>query len=404
MSTMGVAACTAGAVFLAQSGAAWAADSTKSADHADSSGSVLTTKASAEVSGYADTDHVLVASPSVAASVANPLSGWSFGAHYLVDVVSAASVDIVSTASPRWVETRNAGSAEGSFKLGSASLSASGVFSSEPDYLSLAAGATMSIDLMEKNVTPFLGFTYGQDQVGKTGLQHQYWREKDTLGGQLGVTFVVNRSTISSLQIDASQETGYLAKPYRFVPLFAPGQGASIPAGASIDEVNAKRLDIRPAEQVPGSRHRFAITSRLARRFESATLRLEERAYGDTWGLNASTTDLRYLFDVGDRLTLWPHLRFHVQNHVVFWQRAYEAVAGPNGTLGVPVIRTGDRELSSLYSPTLGAGLRWKFIDGFRTSWAVVMEVDGAYTKYLDALYISDRGGIFSTFAVEGEF
>ena len=40
-------------------------------------GSAITVKASTEVSGYADTDHVSVVSPSVAATVSNVLAGWS---------------------------------------------------------------------------------------------------------------------------------------------------------------------------------------------------------------------------------------------------------------------------------------------------------------------------------------
>ncbi len=40
-------------------------------------------------------------------------AGWSVDGRYLVDVVSAASVDIVSTASRRWEEVRHAGSLGG---------------------------------------------------------------------------------------------------------------------------------------------------------------------------------------------------------------------------------------------------------------------------------------------------
>jgi len=100
-------------VLLAMSGTVFAADS-KPAE----STSTVTTRASTEVSGYADTDHVLVLSPSIAANISDPLAGWSIGGHYLVDVVSAASVDIVSTASSRWLEYRNAGAADGSLKVG----------------------------------------------------------------------------------------------------------------------------------------------------------------------------------------------------------------------------------------------------------------------------------------------
>jgi len=370
----------------------------------DGGGTPITAKASTEISGYTDSDNVNVVSPSIAATVSDVLAGWSFGGHYLVDVVSAASVDIVSTASSRWVEVRHAGSAEGSVKLGDATLGANGVVSSEPDYLSLAGGATLSVDLLNKNVTPFLGFSYGQDQVGRTGLPRNFWREKEIVSGQAGVTFVVDRSTISSLQGEVIQETGYLAKPYRYVPLFSPAQAATLPAGASIATVNATRLDVRPAEEVPSARRRFAITSRLGRRFDAATLRLDERAYADTWGMFASTTDFRFIFDIGRRLTVWPHLRFHAQNQVVFWQRAYEGVSEANGAVGIPAIRTGDRELSALYAGTGGAGATFKLVEDINRPWSLIFEADASYTRYLNALYITERRAFFSTLAVETEF
>lgn len=389
-------------VLLAASGSVLAADHDRKA--ADTPSSTITTKASTEVSAYADTDHVLVLSPSIAGTIEDPLAGWSIGGHYLVDIVSAASVDIVSTASSKWLEYRNAGSAQGSFKAGDVTMGASGVFSSEPDYLSLAAGGTLTVDLLEKNVTPFVGFSYGQDRVGRTGLPDAFWRNKQTVSGQFGATFVVDRSTISSLQAEAIQETGYLAKPYRYVPLFAAAQVGSIQAGASIAEVNAARLSVRPAEQLPDARHRFAITSRLGHRYADSTLRLDERVYGDTWGMMATTTDFRFMFDFGRRLMLWPHVRFHVQNQVAFWQLAYAAVPGTDGVLSIPAIRTGDRELSALYTATGGGGVQLKLSDDINKPWSLLFEMDGSYTHYVNDLYITERGAIFSTLAVEAEF
>ncbi|MDP9035100.1 MAG: DUF3570 domain-containing protein [Myxococcota bacterium] len=369
-----------------------------------STGSAITTKASTEVSGYIDTDHIAVVSPSIAGGISDEVAGWEISGHYLVDVVSAASVDIVSTASTKWTEIRHAGSAEGSVKVGPLAVGASGVVSSEPDYLSLAGGGTLTVDLLDKNVTPFVGFSYGQDKVGRTDLPREFWRDKQILSGQLGVTFVVDRSTIASIQGDVIAETGYLAKPYRYVPVFTAAQASAIQPGASIAQVNATRLDQRPAEQLPNARHRFALTSRVAHRFEGSTLRLDERAYGDSWGVLASTTDFRFMVDLGRRLTLWPHLRFHGQNQASFWQRAYVATASAGGGPGIPVIRAGDRELSPLYNATGGGGARLKLVDDPRRPWSLVFEIDASYTRYLNALYISNRTSVFSTMAVEAEF
>ena len=345
-----------------------------------------------------------VLTPSIAARIGDDVEGWSVGGRYLVDVVSAASVDIVSTASAQWHEVRHAGSADATARFGDVTPTITGIISSEPDYFSVAGGATLALDVLDKNLTPFVGLSYGDDQVGRTDLPRQYWREKQTVSAQLGATFVVDRSTIASLQADGIVESGYLAKPYRYVPLFSAAQAVTIQPGASIAQVNSARLDVRPAEQVPNARHRFALTGRLAHRFDQSTLRIDERAYADSWGLLASTTELRLLVDVGRRWTVWPHARFHVQNDVTFWQRAYVAPTGAGGAIGVPALRTGDRELSALSTATAGGGVRFLLVDDLRQPWSIVFEVDGSYTRYFDALYISERAAIFSTLAVETQF
>jgi hypothetical protein len=330
--------------------------------------------------------------------------GWSLGGHYLLDVVSAASVDIVSTASQHWVENRHVGSIDGSYKVDDVGISASGSVSREPDYLSLSAGGTVTWDTLDKNVTPFVSFSYGDDQVGRTELPHDFWKQKSTYNGRLGVTFVVSRTTIASAQIDAIRESGFLSKPYRYVPLFAPGEGGSIPAGISVAEVNARRVDERPIEQLPNHRNRFALTGRIAHRFSSSTIRADERAYTDSWGVTASTTDFRYVLDVGQRWMIWPHLRFHVQGGASFWRRAYELIPSATGALAVPEIRTGDRELGPLSTATIGFGTKFRLIDDLRKPWYVILEGDFGYTKYSDTLYISERRAIFSTLGIEAEF
>ena len=219
------------------------------------------------------------------------------------------------------------------------------------------------------------------------------------------MTFVVDKATIASVQADAVEETGYLAKPYRYLPLFAPGQGASNPArGLDCRSECHLRLDQRTAEQLPNKRHRFAVsgeslTGSPIRRFDSTNEPIP------TAGGSAHPPPI---FDSsstsGRRFTVWPHLRFHIQNQVAFWQRAYEVIPGPNGTFGLPTLRSGDRELSQMYMGTAGGGIKFKLIDDARHPWAIVLEGDASLTRYFDTLYISQRRAIFTTLAVEAEF
>src|SRR5262249_53093577 len=143
------------------------------------------------------------------------------------------------------------------------------------------------------------------------------------------------------------------SKPYRYVPLFAPG--TDVPKGAPVDLVNKVRLSYRPLEQLPTSRDRFALSGRIAHRFDATTMRADERLYADTWALFATTTDVRVISDLSSRVQLGPHLRFHAQKAVNFWQRAYVVQLG----FDFPALRTGDRELGPLYGITAGGSIHF---------------------------------------------
>ena len=63
-----------------------------------------------------------------ALAVSGAIAGWSVGGQYLVDIVSAASVDIVSTASRHWKEVRHAGALDAAYEPGTLGVRASGTF------------------------------------------------------------------------------------------------------------------------------------------------------------------------------------------------------------------------------------------------------------------------------------
>ena len=346
-----------------------------------------------ELGTYADSDHVEVLTPSVAGEVEDPTAGWSAHGEYLVDAVSAASVDIVSTASRHWTEVRQAGGAQAAFKPGNVGVTGSGSFSSEPDYLAWAAGGSGSVDLAQKNVTLLWGYAYGHDTVGRSGTPFSVFSRSLARNAFNGaVTVVMDPATILVLGGDFVRERGDPSKPYRYVPLFAPAVAATIGVGASIDEVNRLRLSERPLEQLPLARDRYAAWARYLHRFSRATLRLEERLYTDSWSLRASSTDARLLVDRGERWIWSSHLRLYGQSAVSFWRRAYTLTDA-----GAPALRTGDRELGPLWSLTGGSGVRWKGGRAHPTGWAVGADLDLIWTSFLDDLYVTGRfAGIMS--------
>lgn len=366
------------------------------------SSSNLTARVSAQMAAYQDSTATTVFTPNVGASLENPTSGWGVNGRYLVDMVSAASPDIVATASPRWVEVRHAGNLGAKYKPGNFGVSGYGSVSYTPDYLSLGGGAQLVQDLDDKNLTLVQGYGFGRDTIGRTGTPFSVFSRELTYHSiTLGASRVVNTGLVLGLYGDAVLESGDQSKPYRYIPVFAPADAGKVTRGASPDEVAALRIQARPLEQLPLSRQRWAVTGRMAWRLASSTLRIEQRGYSDSWGMIASTTDARYMVDAGQRLILWPHVRVHLQDGVSFWKRAYTAT-GPND---LPAFRTGDRELGPLRNLGLGGGARLALgRPGAMDDVVLTATLDGTWTSFLDALYVTDRFSVIGVMGVEVAF
>jgi len=359
-----------------------------------------TTRVKTEVSAYQDTVAVSVLTPAASATVESPTAGWNAGGHYLVDVVSAASPDIVSTASPRWTEVRQAGGLTAGYKPGDIGVQGAANVSYTNDYLSLNGSARLTLDLDDKHLALVAGYAFGHDVIGRTDTPFSVFsRTLDTHSLTAGLTRVVNKSTLVSFSADVMIERGDQSKPYRYVPIFAPG--ADVPRGASPDVVSTLRIAARPLEQLPLARERYALTARLATHGRLGTFRAEERVYADTWSLVATTTDLRMYFDVGRRLEIGPHGRFHLQSAVSFWERAYTAASAAD----LPALRTGDRELGALLTAGGGLGLRWQIGPAADPqSLVVTFGADGYSTTFFDALYVTNRLTVFSALGLEATF
>ncbi len=393
------------AVVCAAIGNASHAQASSPADVAGTEPSSVIGRASAQTTTYADTDHVTVVTPVAIAEVADRAGRWKVRGQYLVDMISAASVDIVSTASQRWTEVRQAGTLAATYKPRDVGIQASAALSREPDYRSIAAAAHFLWDFGDKSHTAILGYALDHDTIGRTGTPFDVFSHtlfQHTIAG--GVTLTLNRAMVLSLIGDFIVETGDQSKPYRYIPMFSADVAPSIAKGESISMVNALRLPERPLEQLPDSRERVALTARFGYRMEHSTIRVDERVYTDTWGLHATTTEARYFVDLSNRFTLWPRLRANVQNGVYFRDRAYVSTYGAGGW-ELPRYRTGDRELGPLV--TIGGGVGASYGLGPEiapSDWSLQIQADVMNTQFEDDLYIKSRTAGTAVVGLDGVF
>lgn len=371
----------------------------------------LVIRAGIDMSGYTDTNSVAVATPGINASVVSPTAGWNVGGNFVVDAVSAASPDIVSSASPPFKEYRYAGGLTGGYKPGLYGVQGSGSVSSSPDYVSYTGGVRFAADILDKTVTPSIGYSYSLDRIGRgpNNYLDKFSELKGTLKThelEVGSTFIMSPTAILVLGFSAQIERGDQSQPYRYVPMFDPVDVAPyVPKGATIDLVNRTRLPVKALEQLPTERDRFAVGARFNKRLNNATLRIEERLYHDTWDMNATSTDVRYMIDLSRHLRVWPHGRFHAQTGANFYYLAYGAELDVNGGVTLPTYRTGDRELSPLITGTGGGGARIGLGEPEGSiKYGITFVGDVMYTRYLNSLYVRSRTAVYGAVGFDVEF
>jgi len=330
-------------------------------------------RATVGVRVYADDDRVTVWSPSASAATTLP-HGVAIDATVTVDAVTAASIDVVTTASPyAFTETRVEGGAGVSYAVRPRHLViARAILSGETDYSALRLSAGWRGEVAARNTTIELTATAGFDTVGRAG-DPGFARDRREARLALALTQITDRRGYVDLVIEAADQRGYLANPYRFVTI----EMAGLPA-------------YTVPEQVPDERTALAVLVRARRAvgdvdFAHADYRLSR----DTWGITSHTATVRWTRSLlADQLLVGTETRGYYQDAAIFHRAGYRDDAG------VPAWRTRDRALGRMASVTAGAvaetSAPWR---GLRVS------LSAAWVRFwwLDDRYQTDRDALIAS-------
>jgi hypothetical protein len=245
----------------------------------------------------------------------------SLSGSYYLDMVSNASIDVVTTASP-YKETRREEVLGLDYVYRDAAITVSASNSSEPDYTAKSAGIDVSQEVFSGLTTVSLGYTRAWDKVGQKGIGFfdaaKHWRYR------LGATQVLTPRILMSANFEAVSDDGFLGSPYRVARVF----GAAVP------------------ERNPRTRTSRSIMLRAIGDLGSRDAwRAEYRYFWDTWDIRSSTVEFGYSRYFGD---LWlgdAYLRYYTQAHALFYSDNAQAE-----TLYI----SRNRQLSSFKSYGLG--------------------------------------------------
>ena len=246
---------------------------------------------------------------------------------YYADIVSNASIDVVTTASP-YRETRNAYGLGMNYVVRDSMITVLAATSREPDYIADAVNVDVAQDVFGGMTTVSLGFTRGADQVGKAGTEG-FFDTADHWRYRLGATQVLTANWLGSANFEAISDDGFLGNPYRVALVF----GAAVP------------------ERVPRTRSSRALQLRaIGDLGDRNVVRGAYRYFWDNWGITAHTFEVGYARYFGKDLMADAFVRYHVQGGALFYS--------DNATTDTTYI-TRNRQLSDFNDIGVGMNLAW---------------------------------------------
>lgn len=271
---------------------------------------------------------------------------YSVSANYYVDMVSSASIDVMTTASP-YREERTQGSLAFDMLNGKTQYSVNFTNSDENDYTANTASFDVSQDMFGDLTTVSFGFSRGWDEVRKRG-DEAFEEPIDRSTWRLGLSQIVTPRLMMGANYELVTDEGFLNNPYRSVRY--------------VDGESATGYAWQP-EAYPRTRTSSAA-SLNARYFlpYRAAVHGEYRWFTDTWGIDASTVRVGYTHPWGARWIFEAGYRWYDQSAADFYSDLFPRQDAQN-------FLARDKELSSFTSHMVSVGatyelppLGWKFI------------------------------------------
>jgi nuclear transport factor 2 (NTF2) superfamily protein len=253
---------------------------------------------------------------------------FSFVANYYVDMISSASIDVITTASP-YTEEREQVSLGMDYLRGNTTMSVSVTNSEESDFTAETFSFSVSQDMFGDLTTLTLRYSLGDDEIRRSD-DDTFVREADRQFYSIGLTQIVTRNLIMGLNVETITDEGFLNNPYRSVRYLDP----TSPAGFSFEP-----------ELYPNTRTSTAVGIR-ARYFlpYRAAIQGDYRFFSDTWGMTSNTVAISYTHPWGP-FTFTGKYRFYTQDQADFFSDLFARSEATN-------FRARDKELSKFNSQT----------------------------------------------------
>ncbi|HWN46577.1 MAG TPA: DUF3570 domain-containing protein [Steroidobacteraceae bacterium] len=270
----------------------------------------------------------------------------SVSANHYVDMVSSASIDVETSASP-YEDERTQSSLSVDFLNGKSMYTLGYVNSDESDYQAKTMFAAISHDMFGDLTTIGFGYKKGENEVfknlkdasGVIANDPNFAETMDSQSFNVSVSQIITKNLVLAGQYEVITDEGFLRSPYRSIRYFT-------------DPLNQA---LAP-EQYPNTRSSNAVSVR-AKYFlpYRAAIDTMYRFYTDTWGVLGHTAELGYVHPTNNEKWIFEaRVRYYTQEAADFYQDIFPRADYAN-------FMARDKELATYSAITAGLGATYEF-------------------------------------------
>ncbi len=280
---------------------------------------------------------------------------FSVYANYYVDNITSASIDVQALGASEYKEERIEQSVGMDILHGKAIMSLGFTNSEENDFVSDSYHFGVSVDMFGDLTTVSMGFSNVQDQIFKTITSSDGSKIRDPGFSEkavrryyrLGLSQVVTKNFLLSLNFESISDEGYLNNPYRQYRF----------VNGAADQFNT---EVYPRTRTSNA---FSIQALYYLPYRAA-IHYQQRVFSDDWGIEANDSKVGYIHPFNDNFMVEFRYRLYAQTRADF----YSDLHAEESSQALD-FRARDKELSTLNSTTLGLVMSYEFA---KSGWSFI--------------------------------
>jgi hypothetical protein len=264
---------------------------------------------------------------------------YAVSANYYQDMITSASIDVEVSGASEYKEERDQYSLGFEYLRGKTTYNLGYSNSEENDYEANTASFGISQDLFGDLTTISMGFSRGSDTV-RNSTDPSFEADIDRWSYRVGVSQILTKSMIASLNMEVITDEGFLNNPYRSYRYISPSDANSF----------VLEREIYPRTRTSNA---VALNTRYFLPYRAAVYG-GYRFFTDTWGIRADTFELGYVHPIKQQWTLEARVRYYQQNNADFYSDLFNRANQQN-------FLARDKELSTFNSVAFRVGASYEF-------------------------------------------